>query len=146
MTVRAGAPIEAADFLALESTVDGLEADAVPSVTTTTATVGTVSTGFGVLDVRAATMFDGKLIHIDLYIERTGAAVTATSGNIADTAMFVLATAYRPDHIVSTAWGNGTVDGEAIIQTDGAVYLRTCTGASITTGSNIRLSATYIKS
>jgi len=126
---------------AVDTDVDEL---VTPDVTTTTATVGTVESGFTVLDVRAAALLGGKLIHIDLYCDRSGATVTATTSNIPDTPMFQLAVAYRPDHVVSTVWSNGITDGEAIIQTDGLVYLRT-SSQSITSGTDIRLSATYIK-
>jgi len=116
-----------------------------PAVTTTTATLGTVATGFTVVDVRGATLLGGKLIHVDLYITRSGASITATTGNIPDTTMFTLNSAYIPTHEVSCVWSNGTQSGEAVINTSGQVNLRTAS-ATVTSGDNIRLTAVYIKS
>jgi hypothetical protein len=121
-------------------------ADEVSSINavTTTATVGTVASGFSVNDVRAATALSGHMVDLDLYIQRSGATITASGGNIADTLMFTLAAAYRPSHIRSAVWGNGTVSGEAIIDTDGSVTLRSANG-SITSGSNVRLASCYLR-
>jgi hypothetical protein len=120
----------------------------VPDVTVVTATVGTVASGFSVNDVRAATLSDGKHVDIDLYCARTGADITATSGNIADTLMFTLAAAYRPTHIKSAIWGNGTSSGEATVDTAGLVTLRTASSTiNGTAGSgvtNLRLSVSFI--
>lgn len=132
----AGDPIHATD-------VDDLEDAVAVTAVVVTATVGTVSTGFTVNDVRAATALDGKLVNIDLYCNRSGADITATSGNISDTSMFTLNSDYYPSHVVSCIWSNGAQSGEAVIGTTGVTTLRTGS-ATIPSGSNIRLSATYL--
>lgn len=132
-----------ASITAAQADIAALEAAITPVITTVTATVGTVATGFTVNDVRAATMAGGKLVSIDLYIQRSGADITATAGNIADTTIFTLAVAYRPSHDTSLTWSSGSVSGEAAISTAGVVNLRTASG-NITTSQNIRMSATYI--
>lgn len=134
MTVGPGAEVDAADIAALVAGQLVVE-------TTTTATVGTVAAGFTVMDVRAATMLGGHLVDLDLYLNVTS-ALTASAGNIADTTCFTLAAAYRPTHVVSCIYGNGSMTGEATVAANGVVALR---GASdtIAAASNIRLHATY---
>lgn len=134
MTVGPGAEVDAADIAALV-------AGQLVTEVVTTATVGTVASGFTVNDVRAATMLGGHLVDLDLYLLTT-AAITATAGNIADTTCFTLAAAYRPTHTLSAVFGNGSMTGEASIAPTGIVSLR---GASdtIATATNIRLHATY---
>lgn len=77
-----------------------------------------------------------------LYITSNN-AITASGGNITDTLMCTLPSGYRPPTYTSAIWGNGTVDGEALIGPDGKVTLRTANG-SISAGSNIRLHATFL--
>jgi hypothetical protein len=139
------------DIQALADAVDAdVEGLVDPDVETTTANIGTVAANFSVTDVRAATLLGGKLVNVDLYIARTGADITATGGNITDTLMFTLAAAYRPSHAQSCSWGNGVVAGEAIINADGTINLRSSngniTGTAGTGLSSIRLSASYILS
>lgn len=113
-----------------------------PTVVTTAASVGTVATGFTVNDVRAAVM--GPLVNIDLFLSIT-TALTVTTGNIPDVTCFTLNSAYWPSHYVSCSWGTGTYAGEANVQSDGLVRLRTATDGPVTVGQNVRLSATYIQ-
>jgi len=115
-----------------------------PDITTTAGDVGTVASGFTVNDVRAATLFGGKLVHVDLYLVLSGSTITATNGNITDTPCFTLATAYRPSGTVSTIWSSGLEDGECVITTGGGVTLRTASH-TIDSGVNIRISAMFIK-
>lgn len=110
--------------------------------TTTTGDVGTVATGFSVNDVRVATSLGGKLVDLDLYINRTGADIVATTGNITDTLMFTL-TAFLPSHAKSAVWGNGTTSGEAIVNTTGSISLRT-SSSNLVSGTNVRLSTSYL--
>jgi hypothetical protein len=70
--------------------------------------------------------------------------ITATSGNITDTSMVTLPSGYRPSEVIPAVWGNGSVDGEATISTAGVVTLRSSTGASIASGTNVRLAAAWI--
>jgi len=114
-----------------------------PVVTTTTATIGTVASGYTVNDVRAATLCGGKLIDIDIYVNNT-AAITATTGNInPDITIFTLNSAYWPTHTIPAVFGNGAVTGEAVINTDGTINLRSASD-SLGAGTNIRVHATYI--
>lgn len=113
------------------------------NTTTITADVGTVASNFTVNDVRAAVSLGGALVDLDLYIN-TSNAVAASGGNLADTTMFTLVDALRPSHAKSCSFGNGSVGGEAIINTDGTINLRSASD-TVTAGSNIRLSACYLR-
>lgn len=134
-----------ADVQALAQAVDDdLVALIDPDVETTTSNVGTVAANFTVNDVRAATVLGGKVVDLDLYLGNAN-SITSTAGNLPDTLCFTLASAYWPSHSKSCSWGNGTVAGEAIINSDGTIYLRSANG-SPAAGGNIRLSGFYIKS
>ncbi|MEV6344119.1 hypothetical protein [Actinoplanes sp. NPDC051851] len=115
-----------------------------PVLTTTTASIGTVSSGFTVNDVRAITLLGGRLIFLDLYLSNT-AAITVTSGNMTDTTVFTLVSALWPSHYTSFVWGNGSVGGEGnVISTSGEVSLRAASD-SIAAGTNIRISTAYLR-
>jgi hypothetical protein len=124
----------------INTAIDGVT----PVVVTTTATVGTIASGFTTNDVRAVTLAGAKLVCLDLYLAVT-TAITATSGNITDTTCFTLATAYLPSHAVTFAWDNGSAGGSGVINTDGTVVMRNA-NATIAVSTNVRISATYIKS
>jgi hypothetical protein len=82
---------------------------------------------------------------IHAYCEYTGAGinVAAVGDNIADTSMCTLPSGWRPPEIINAEWGSGSVDGECTISTAGVVSLRS-TLNDIATGSNIRVTATWI--
>jgi hypothetical protein len=72
--------------------------------------------------------------------------VTASSGNISpDVVMFTITNAglIPVGQGVVAVFSNGAASGDAFIDVDGTVNLRTAS-SSIASGSNIRLTATYI--
>lgn len=106
---------------------------------------GTVSAGFTEDGNQiAVTLLDGHLVHIVLFLTLT-AVLTATTGNIADTTCYTLDAAYWPDNAVNAVVGNGSMTGEATIGSSGVVQVRAASD-TIANGSNIRITATYIKS
>ena len=114
----------------------------VPEVITVAATIGTASAGFTASSVRAALLANGKLINLDMLLAVTS-TITATSGNIADTTCFTLNSGYRPSAVCEIAFDNGSAGGNGVINTDGAISLRAAY-ATISSGTNIRISATFI--
>lgn len=144
-SVAAGDIIFATDINALVTALT-------PVVVTTTATIGTVATGFSVSDVRAVTMADGKVVQLDLAITVTTAInANSATGNIPDTTCFTLATAYRPSHTFQSSYdASGTESGGATFNTDGTVQIRT-TNNNVASGAVaipatqlLRISAMYV--
>lgn len=113
------------DFTATASTTSGL----------------TAATNFSV------NSFQGRKVSgvttVQVYVQYTGAGITATSDNIADTTCCTLPSGYRPQEIITTNWDTGSSEGGCIINTDGTIVLRTA-GASIATNNNIRISGSWI--
>lgn len=99
------------------------------------------SSGFAVNDFTAHKVAGVAEVHC--YLNRTGGTITATTGNITDTAMCVLPAGWRPDHTINGTFGDGTSSGEAILTSSGTVTIRTAS-SDITNGRNIRFSATWI--
>lgn len=106
----------------------------------TVASGATASAGFSL------TTFSGRRaagwVSVYLLVNRTGADITATGGNIGDTAMCTLPAGWRPLDEINAQYGNGSMDGEAIIATNGLVTLRSA-NATITSGTNLRLAAAF---
>lgn len=135
MTVFAGDPILASDI-----------PDDVGLVTTT-ATIGTVGTDFTVNDVSGLILplqGGGAIVQVKLYLARSGSTITATSGNIADTTCFTLASTYRPSEPITAGWDNGSASGSLLVNTSGTVILRTGDG-NLGTGTNVRISFMFIR-
>ena len=88
----------------------------------------------------------GKLVVIDLYMNRTGATITATSGNITpDVAIATLPAGWRPTHsTINGTWDDGTATGGWVVGTDGICTLRTAT-SDIANNRNLRLHITFIQ-
>ncbi|WP_369335634.1 hypothetical protein OG559_31085 (plasmid) [Micromonospora sp. NBC_01405] len=84
----------------------------------------------------------GPLVTVWVYGNSTN-AITATSGNIPDTTYCTLPTGIRPPVDTPAVYGNGSMDGEALIAPTGVVTLRSADG-NIAAGSNIRFAATYV--
>lgn len=129
----AGAVVNASDH------VDTIVADIVSDTA-----VGTVGSGFTIAGQQVRTALDGKLVYVNLLLTRSGADITATTGNIADTVCFTLDTAYCPTETVNGTFGNGFMDGEFTILSSGAVTLRSA-NANVASATNLRISATFIK-
>jgi hypothetical protein len=128
-----GAVITPSDHV--DTIVDDIDSDA---------TIGTVATGFTVSAQQARVALGGKLVYINLFLTRSGADITATSGNIADTTCFTLDSTYWPTEIANGSYGNGSMDGEFTISTAGVISLRSA-NANIVSATNIRICATFIK-
>lgn len=139
-TPTAGAKIPAAAFGAQ---VAAAIADLYAIVTDTT--IGTIATGFATAagGQTARTALDGKLVFLNVNLNRTGAALTATSGNITDTLCFTLDAAYRPAETVAFAWG-GNVTGLGFIDsTTGQCVLQSASD-TLATSSDIRFTVTFL--
>lgn len=81
----------------------------------------------------------------DIYLTYTGGGITATAGNITDTACGTITAGWCPTHTtVYGGWDNGTVQGGFVVGTDGICTMRTASG-NIATSSNIRMQAIYIQ-
>lgn len=118
--------------------------DGIDVTSTTTGLVA--ATGFSINNFEGR--ISGKLCTIDIYMNRTGTDIgttTTTSSNISDTTMCTLPSGYRPSEVVQTIWGNGLASGDAIINTDGTVALRTSDyNQPVGQNSNIRVHASFI--
>lgn len=113
--------------------------DYAPDSTTTTGLVA--ATDFSV------NAFYGRrskgTVVLDIYLQYTGAGLTATTGNITDTACCTAPSGWRPPHttIVGT-WDSGVESGGFVIGTDGVCTLRTASD-NINTNANLRLQAVF---
>lgn len=88
----------------------------------------------------------GKLVVIDLYMNRSGTTITASSGNITpDVAIATLPSGWRPTHsTINGTWDDGTATGGWVVGTDGVCTLRTAT-SDIANNRNLRLHITFIQ-
>jgi hypothetical protein len=105
--------------------------------------IGTAGSGFSASAQQARTAINGRLIYINLFLNRTGADITQTNSNIADTTCFTLDSAYWPSESLNGCYGNGSMDGEFSLTTAGVISLRSAS-YTIVSGTNIRITATYI--
>lgn len=102
----------------------------------------TASTGYTV------SSFSGRKVNglttVNIFITRSGADVTATSGNIAsDPQIGTLPSGWRPPELVNAQWGNGAADGEVTIDAAGVILIRSANG-NIVSGTNLRIYTTWI--
>lgn len=115
-----------------------LNAGVDPTIVTTGATA---SSGF------TLTTFVGYKIGplVSIYVlANVTTAVTASGGNINDTNFVTLPSGYRPLDPVDCCFGNGSMDGEALIDpSSGLITLRSA-NATISATSNVRLAATFV--
>jgi hypothetical protein len=95
-----------------------------PVQVTTTATVGTVNTGFTALDTKIRHTPDGKVIYGWFRIRSTN-LITPTSNNMPDTDCFTLNAAYRPTDQFVALWSTGTATGGLIIYPTGIIRIAT---------------------
>lgn len=128
---QAGAYVRAADII--DTIVAGLASDT---------SVGSAAANFTLVSAVVRTALGGHLVDFTLYITSDN-AITATSGNFADTAMFTLDAAYRPAEVKNACAGTGSSTGEATLGTNGVVTLRSASD-SLGAGSNIRVNFTYL--
>jgi hypothetical protein len=122
---------------------DGID----PTITTTGLTA---SSGFSVNDFYGVK--SGKSVELAIYVARTGADITASSGNITDTACCTVPAGLRPTatSTINGSWDNGTASGGFVLGTDGICTLRTSsgtiTGTAGTGVSNLRLHISFVQS
>lgn len=109
-----------------------------------TSTTFTAASGFSVIEARHRKT--GGVCTISIYMNVNNTITTATnSPNITDTLVGALPSGYRPVYEYETSWGSGVEGGDARIDPDGQIYLRTSDyNADISAGSNLRLSATFV--
>jgi len=88
----------------------------------------------------------GGNVEMNIYVNRTGATITATTGNIADTLIGTAPAGWRPNSAstLNGTWGDGTSSGEFVIGTDGVTTIRTAS-SDIIAGRNLRLHVTFNK-
>ena len=88
----------------------------------------------------------GKIVVIDLYMNRSGSTITATTGNITpDVAIATLPAGWRPTHsTINGHWDDGTASGGWVVGTDGVCTLRTAS-SDIANNRNLRLHITFIQ-
>jgi hypothetical protein len=110
----------------------------------------TAASGFTVTNFYAYRF--GKMVALDLYMHRSGATITATTGNISDTQIATVPAGWRPTHsTINGAWDDGVSSGGFVLGTDGICTLRTASSdivgdaTSAGNGRNIRLHLTFIQ-
>lgn len=112
---------------------------------TSTTSGCTAASGFTLNDFEGR--ISGQVCTVDVYLSVTSTINTtsSTSSNITDTLCATVPAGYRPAHVASVVWGDGTESGEAIIDTDGTVTLRTSDyNQAISSGRNVRVHGTYV--
>jgi hypothetical protein len=89
-------------------------------------------------------MLGGKLVSLGLFLPITS-TITATSGNVTpDPLCFTITnSAFIPLYPVDAIISNGAASGDAVIDVDGTITIRTAS-ANLGSGTNLRVSATYI--
>lgn len=139
-TPSAGQKIPAASYGAQ---VAAAIADLYTVVTDTT--IGTIATGFVTAagGQTARTAIDGKLVFLNINLNRSGAALTATAGNITDTLCFTLDAPYRPAETVAFAWG-GNVTGLGFIDSTSGQCVLQSASDTLATSSDIRFTVTFL--
>lgn len=86
----------------------------------------------------------GNTVTVNAVLQYTGATITETSGNIADTTAVTFPSGYRPTFTtVLGQWGSTTESGACAIDTAGACVLQSANG-SLENGNTIRIYATFI--
>lgn len=88
----------------------------------------------------------GATVEMNIYVNRSGADIVATSGNIGDSAVGTAPSGWRPNSAstINGTWDDGTATGGWVIGTDGICSLRTAT-SNITSGRNLRLHIVFNK-
>lgn len=102
----------------------------------------TVASGFSLISWRARVRPSSGTCSVWIYVTNTSAINILSGANITDTTCFTLPSSIVPPEFTSCGWGNGVNHGEAVIETDGDVVLRSAT-VSIAAPSNIRIFAHY---
>lgn len=85
-------------------------------------------------------------VEINVYVNRSGADIPATTGNIGDTTVGTVPSGWRPNSAstMNGSWDDGTSSGGFVIGTDGIITLRTGS-STISSGRNLRLHIVFNK-
>lgn len=110
---------------------------------TTGSGVATAATNFSVTSATARTLAGGKDVYVNLVITTTN-ALTASGGNISDTTICTVQTAFRPTEAVGTIFSANAGTGEVRLNTDGTVVLRTL-DVNISGGGSMSMTFKFIK-
>jgi hypothetical protein len=128
-----GAVITPSDHV--DTVVDGITVDT---------SIGTAASGFTTSSGTARLALGGKLVYFDLFVTRSGADITQTNSNIADTTCFTLDSDFWPSEGYGGIYGNGSMDGEYALSTAGVITLRSAS-YTIVSGTNLRICGTFLK-
>lgn len=135
----------ATDTNLFRSAVDHLKTDSKFHSEVESQTTGLVAaSGFSVNNLFARRT--AQVVTVDVYMERTGADLTLSGGNLPDTAMCTVPAGWRPQHsTISGSFDNGVTGfGGAVLGTDGIVTLRSSAG-TIGNGTNVRAQFIFIQ-
>lgn len=110
-----------------------------------------ITTGLTAASGWSVTQFNGRRVGQNIYIAATimnvsaTLQITANSGNIvSDPVIATLPAGWWPTETLSTNWDNGTVEGGAVINTNGTISLRTITyNGTVTANSNLRFTFSW---
>ncbi|NUQ88966.1 MAG: hypothetical protein HOQ43_10940 [Glycomyces artemisiae] len=87
---------------------------------------------------------DYPFVDFELECVRNGGNIPATDGNIGDTLMCTISSAaFRPGKTKEYHGSNGVGGGSVRIGNDGAVFVRTFTGANLGNATTVRVSSMY---
>lgn len=104
--------------------------------------IGSAAANFTAVSQYGRTALGGHLVYVNLEITSTN-AITATSGNVADTVCFTVDTEYRPSEIVNAVLGANMV-GEVTLNTSGQVTIRAASD-TIAAGTTFRCGFVFLK-
>lgn len=107
-----------------------------------TTTGMTVPSGFTTNSFRGNKI--SGVVSVYLYIHTNNPIAVAGNNITPDLHIATLPAKWWPPEVTTIAWDNGTVGGVGLINTNGAVYLRTSSG-NIGDETNIRTSATFVQ-
>jgi hypothetical protein len=88
----------------------------------------------------------GATVEVNVYVNRSGADIVATSGNIGDSVVGTVPSGWRPNSAstINGTWDDGTATGGWVIGTDGICSLRTAS-SNIVSGRNVRMHIVFNK-
>lgn len=109
----------------------------------TDTSIGSVASGFTLVDGELMTMLDGRLIMFRVQVSSTsGVATNPGAGNNVDMTVFTLDAAYRPRFEVGVPVYGGML-GTGYVQPDGDVRLANISDA-VAAGGNLVFSGTFL--
>lgn len=92
------------------------------------------------------TLLGGRLVFLQMVITLGADIAASTAGNVlGDPSIATITPGLRPLEDVVAVVGNGIGSGDVLITTAGAVNLRSFNSPGPTNGSNLRISATFLR-